>query len=179
MGPAATVSAGIAIGHVHSPMQATIDAAREAERTAKKIPGKGAFCLAVLKRSGESVSFSARWEHSIISVWDELESGIHNLSARFPHRYAALVKPLVDAGRCAGEIAYVQGWDNTLKDSVQAELRYVLRQQGDFKADKAAALAGRWCGMLTNGLSPRDYLHFWLAWAFVSRLASPKFDYQP
>lgn len=179
MGPAATVSAGIAIGHVHSPMQDTIQAAREAERTAKKITGKGAFCLTVLKRSGESVSFSARWEHPVTSVWDELDSGIHNLSARFPHRYAALAKALVNAGRGTGNTAYVETWDETLKSSIEAELRYVLRQQGELNPNKATALARRWCDILTTGLSPRDFLHFWLAWAFVSRLASPILDYQP
>lgn len=180
MGPCATASVGIAIGHVHSPMQDTIQAAREAEQVAKKIfTDKGAFCLSLLKRSGEALSFSSQWKYGVISVWDELETEIHKLSARFPHRYAALVKALVVTGRGPTNATYVNSWDETLKESVSAELVHVLRQQGNLPPNKARQVANGWARILTTGLSPRDYLHFWLAWAFVSRLVKPQPDAVP
>jgi len=181
MGPLASLSVGIAIGHVRSPMQDTIQAARDAERAAKSVPDKGAFSLQVLKRSGEAVGFAARWQHGVVSVWSELEADIHDLSGRFAYRYATLVKALVVTGGGPGGAAYAPEWDDTLKESVEAELRHVLCQQGGYRSDKdkARKLAANWCGALVAALSPRDFLHFWLTWAFVNRLAKPETTSQP
>ncbi len=179
MGPQATVSVGIAIGHVRSPMQDTIQAARDAEKAAKSVTGKGAFSLQVMKRSGEAVGFAARWQDGVVAVWGELEADIHDLSRRFAYRYATLVKVLVVIGGGPGGADYAQAWDRTLKEAVEAELRHVLRQQGDCDRTKAHQLAQHWCGILTQALSPRDFLHFWLTWAFVNRLTKPATDLQP
>ncbi|MCX8108819.1 MAG: type III-B CRISPR-associated protein Cas10/Cmr2 [Verrucomicrobiae bacterium] len=204
MGPLATVSAGIAIGHVRSPMQDIIEAAREAENTAKSLEGKGAFCITVLKRSGEAVSFSARFRDNIISVWNELETGVYGLSSRFPHRYGELVKALVVTGHHPTDTSnvssshktlkgskpqtkpspsdftgYVPSWDDILKESIQTELRHVLHHQGNMNISEASEVAKRWIGALTSALTPRDFLHFWLVWAFVSKLVKPQRNSQP
>ena len=163
MGPEATASIGIAIGHVRAPMQDTIQAAREAERDAKSVPGKGAFHLSILKRSGEAVSFSARWNDAVVAVWGELNSQIHDLSGRFAYRYAELAKALVVVG----------GGDTGLAEALQAELRHTLRQQGGLNTDKPCEIAAQWCAALIPALCPRDFLHFWLTWAFINRLAKP------
>jgi CRISPR-associated protein Cmr2 len=181
MGPQATVSVGIAIGHIRSPMQDIIQAARDAEKAAKSVPGKGAFCLNVLKRSGEAVGFAARWQSGVVSVWGELEAGIHDLSSRFAHRYAQLLKPLLLASRDPSNppdpsaATWQKTWTETLREAVTAELAHVLRQQSENRQTRAKArkLAQTWVSALADALSPRDYLHFWLAWAFVSRLAKP------
>jgi len=178
MGPRATISAGIAIGHVHSPMQDTIQAARDAEKVAKKSPDKGAVALQVLKRSGEAVGFAAKWQSGVISVWDELQADIHDLSRRFAYRYAGLVKALVITGGGPGGATYAPEWDGDLIEAIKAELRHVLQRQGGCKAAKARELAERWCSDLTGALSPRDFLHFWLVWAFVDRLEKPKVESQ-
>lgn len=169
MGPKASVSVGIAIGHVKSPMQDTIQAARDAEKSAKAVPDKGAFSLQVLKRSGEAVGFSAKWNQNVIAVWSELEADLHDLSGRFAYRYAALVKPLVVTGGGWNGASYVQAWSDPLRDSVEAELRHVLHQQGGCKPAKARDLSRNWIDALTTALPPRDFLHFWLAWAFLNR----------
>ena len=179
MGPQATVSVGIAIGHVRSPMQDTIQAARDAEAAAKRVPEKGAFSIQVLKRSGEAVGFSARWRDGVVAVWGELHAHIHDLSGRFAYRYATLAKALVVTGGGPGGASYAAEWDETLKEALEAELRHVLRQQGNQEADKARELAARWCGSLTTALCPRDFLHFWLTWAFLDRLGKPETDFQP
>lgn len=179
MGPKATVSVGIAIGHVRAPMQDTIQAARDAERDAKSVPGKGAFCLSILKRSGESAGFSAQWNDGVVAVWGELDSQIHDLSGRFAYRYGELVKALVIVGGGDTGARYADKWDTDLAEAVQAELRHVLRQQGGFKTDKAREIAAQWCAGLIPALCPRDFLHFWLTWAFVNRLAKSTAINQP
>lgn len=173
MGPQAGASVGIAVGHVRSPMQDTIQAAREAEQAAKKVPGKSAFCLNVLKRSGEAVGFAAKWSSGLVSIWGELEAGIHDLSGRFAHRYATLVKALVVTGGGPGGATYATQWTDTLREAVTAELAHVIRQQSDNRQTHANAreLASRWAPVLTAALAPRDFLHFWLTFAFINRLA--------
>lgn len=181
MGPVATVSVGIAIGHVRSPMQDTIQAARDAEKAAKNVPGKSALALHVLKRSGEAVGFAARWQSGAVSVWGELEAKIHDLSGRFAYRYASLVKALVVTGGSADGASYAPDWNDSLREAVEAELRHVLIQQGGYQSKRTEAheQARFWCTTLTNALCPRDFLHFWLAWAFVNRLAKPADSNQP
>ncbi len=169
MGPKATASVGIAIGHVRAPMQDTIQAARAAEKSAKAVAGKGAFCLNVLKRSGEGVGFSARWSAGVVIVWEELSDAVHDLSGRFAYRYALLVKALVIEGGSATGARYAPVWTAELTESVEAELRHVLRQQGGMSALQAASLADNWRQALIPELCPRNFLHFWMTWAFVNR----------
>lgn len=51
----ATASAGVALAHHLSPLDAALEAANEAERLAKGVPGKAAICVGLLRRSGEHV----------------------------------------------------------------------------------------------------------------------------
>lgn len=176
-GPLATVSVGIAVGHVRSPMQDVIQAAREAESAAKKVPDKGAYCLRVLKRSGESAEFSARFESGVLAVWDELSAGVHELSNRFPYRYAQLLKPLLSLSGPAADEGWIKEWTPELIDACQAELRHVLIQQARLDKEKSAAHAERWIQKLvgtaeTSVLTPKGFLHFWMAWAFINRITT-------
>jgi CRISPR-associated protein Cmr2 len=181
MGPLATASVGIAIGHVRSPMQDTIQAARDAEHAAKSVPGKGAFCLSILKRSGEAVSFAAKWDSGVPAVWSELNAGVHNLSSRFAYRFAQLVAAQVVEGGSAEGAGYVKSWNDheKLADIVEAELTHVLKKQGGKAPPKARELAKFWRDRLIGddaerpALSPHDFLHFWTAWAFVRRQSEP------
>ncbi|MCL6507485.1 MAG: type III-B CRISPR-associated protein Cas10/Cmr2 [Bryobacteraceae bacterium] len=61
MGPTATASIGIAIAHHLSPLDATLNAVREAEQAAKAFYGRNALCVHLLKRSGEQVRVGAKW----------------------------------------------------------------------------------------------------------------------
>jgi CRISPR-associated protein Cmr2 len=181
MGPLATASVGIAIGHVRAPMQDTIQAAREAEREAKSVPGKGAFCLSILKRSGEAVSFAAKWDSGVPAVWSELNARVHNLSSRFAYRYAQLIEALVVEGGSADGTRYAENWTEpgSLLDAIEAELTHVLRKQGEMEATKAKRIAQDWrlklvgANLAKPALSPRDFLHFWTAWAFIRRNTEP------
>lgn len=202
MGPRATISAGIAIGHVHDPMQDTIEAARQAEKMAKDLPGKGGFAVSILKRSGEATTFRARWESGAPAVWSELFHGGHNLSEGFAYKYAGLVKELITTGGSAEGAEYVVDWEGNyprgnekkdseekspeqkrvLREAVKLELVHTLQRQGNMDRKKATEIATLWCSQLIGDsektgsnpsvyLSPRDYLHFWLSYAFIKRIS--------
>jgi CRISPR-associated protein Cmr2 len=64
MGPTATASIGIAIAHHLSPLDAALNAAREAEKAAKVLYDRNALCVHLLKRSGEHVRVGAQWFYS-------------------------------------------------------------------------------------------------------------------
>lgn len=179
MGPAATASVGIAIGHVRSPMQDTIQAARDAETAAKQLPGKGAFCLSVLKRSGEAAIVRAKWRSGVACVWEELGLGVHDQSSRFAYRYLQLIRPLLASTEHNNDEGWVSEWSGPLRETIEAELRHVLKQQADQPPPAAADNASRWISALVGNdfahptLTPRDFIHFWMAWAFVKRLTKP------
>ncbi|MFZ4767290.1 MAG: type III-B CRISPR-associated protein Cas10/Cmr2, partial [Roseimicrobium sp.] len=176
-GPQATVSIGIAIGHIRQPMQEVIQSAREAETAAKKVPGKSALCLRVLKRSGESAEFAAKFESGVLGVWQELSSEVHDISGRFPYRYMQLLKPLLANSSEDADQGWQPRWTPDLITVCEAELRHVLIQQASKKPEAATQLAERWITHLigtadTPTLSPKGFLHFWMAWAFVNRISS-------
>jgi CRISPR-associated protein Cmr2 len=184
-GPVATASVGIAIGHVRSPMQETIQAARDAEATAKQVPRKGALSLRIQKRSGESTEFAARFDSDVLRVWAELEESCDSLSGRFPYRYLQLLKPLLIDCSQGGDRGWVKIWNRDLVESVKAELRYAHFQHDESgrsatdKRQKARSQAERWVGALVGqdhlspALAPRSFIHFWMTWAFFRRLRKP------
>lgn len=179
MGPKATASVGIAIGHVRSPMQDVIQAAREAEHRAKqvkeKLPDgtvaeKGALCLRILKRSGECVEFATRFDSGVPGVWDELAAYRNEQSGRFIYRYLQKLKPLL-ATVVDGKVTWEKAWQKDgldLAEIAQAELANSLDQQTSLNPADSERLM---CALGT--LDPENFLHFWMSRAFLNRL-SPK-----
>jgi hypothetical protein len=92
-GPSAGASVGIAIAHFKSPLQDAVRAAQAAEKRAKKLPGKAAVAVTVMKRSGESIEWTARWEDAGVlaatTLIDALRQGV--VSSKFPYRLGELV----------------------------------------------------------------------------------------
>lgn len=180
MGSKATVSVGIAIGHVRAPMQDVIQAAREAECSAKRVRNKGAFCIRVLKRSGEGSEFAAPFESGVHGVWQELSSAVHEQSNRFAYRYIQLIKPLLSQP-CAKETQqWEPAWNADLVEACKAELFHVLTQQANQSIQVARENAARWIASLIGtdlanpALSPGGFIHFWMSWAFVNRLTNER-----
>jgi len=58
----ASVSAGIVIGHQKDELSYLLREVRKAEKRAKSIKEKSAFCITVIPRGGAPVSFRAKWE---------------------------------------------------------------------------------------------------------------------
>ncbi|MDQ7795018.1 MAG: type III-B CRISPR-associated protein Cas10/Cmr2 [bacterium] len=56
-----TASAGVAIVHHRSPLDAALATARAAQRDAKRLPGKNSLVVRIMKRSGDALAVSTRW----------------------------------------------------------------------------------------------------------------------
>ena len=174
MGPRGTASVGIAIGHVRSPMQDTIQAARDAEARAKHHYGRDAFCLKILKRSGESLELGGRWRdgsqslvrHPRVRLLEALLPLLANehsgLSGRFPYRVGRLLRQLGLAARWA-----------EVKDIAAAETTRALARQGkelsDEKRTALAALITDFARALEPEVRLNDYLAPFLAAAWLAR----------
>jgi CRISPR-associated protein Cmr2 len=108
-----TASAGIALAHHLSPLDAALRAARDAEQHAKASrKEKDAVCLTVLKRSGETIA--------VRSPWDALDD-----------RFEDLVRLLRDdalAGRFVADVAVSVSVLPEEDDLLRAELRRLLRR---------------------------------------------------
>jgi len=78
-------SAGLAIAHHLYPLNAALEAAREAEKIAKQVEGKAAVAVRVIKRSGETVTMRSKWD-SMGGLFDELLG--HFVEERLSSRFA-------------------------------------------------------------------------------------------
>lgn len=142
-GPKATVSVGIAIGHVREPLQDMIEAAQSAERRAKdkKKLDRDALAVTLFKRSGETVEWGVNFDSKAFDLLAFFKENyrapiddpkkIMPISGRFPYRVAALLR------------AYCVGADNklverndrlpvvdqALRKIAEAELQWIIRQQ--------------------------------------------------
>lgn len=86
-----TASAGIAMAHHLSPLDATLKAAREAEGKAKQVAGKAALCVSVLRRGGEETTARGQWRTSVeplMEVVAAMRGG--PLSSRFAYDVAGV-----------------------------------------------------------------------------------------
>lgn len=99
-GPRITLSAGLTIAHHLYPLDAALEAAREAEKAAKSVPGKSAVCVRVLKRIGETVQMRSKWD-AMGDTFGRLIALFKNeaLSSKLPYAVAesAFVLPRADA----------------------------------------------------------------------------------
>lgn len=86
-----TASAGIAVTHHLSPLGAALRAAREAEKAAKAVSGKGAVCVALHRRSGEPVQMVSKWddEEGLVSLLIEYFMDDGCLSSKFAYDLTA------------------------------------------------------------------------------------------
>ncbi len=118
MGPSATASVGLAFAHQIQPMDLMIQAVRRAEKAAKRVYGRNALVVEVLKRSGETLRVGTKWAYDgtkdamalIIKVLDSLN--MDKISSKWPYA--------VDA-----EAYTLQGLP---KDAQRAEMRRLLRR---------------------------------------------------
>lgn len=61
MGPESSVSCGVVIAHYKIPLKLVIEKVREAEKEAKKMSGKDAFTIVLMKHSGELRKCTCNW----------------------------------------------------------------------------------------------------------------------
>jgi CRISPR-associated protein Cmr2 len=176
-GMRADISAGIACGHMHAPLQNLVQAARHALDRAKADPDKGAFAVSLFKRSGESIEWAAKWNSRAISVAGEFldltESG--SLSGKFPYALAGLLRPY-EAGKFGDpwKIAPCGGFDPV--EVFPIEIAHVLDRQSDTswsKEDRVEfeKLVVDYLKEDCAGRPLTDFLGPFLATAFIHRSA--------
>lgn len=125
----ATASAGIAIVHHLSPLDAALRAAREAEQAAKRVPDKAAVCVRVLKRSGELLEMRSSWDalgtnvDDLVALFRGDEAG-QPLSSRIAYDLAATAEAFAEPGA-----------------AFSAELRRLLARHRDARHPRAPAPA--------------------------------------
>lgn len=73
MGKKASASMGVVIAHYKMPLRIVLMRLREMEKKAKNWNGKDAFCIALLKHSGEERFGACKWRYDSIEVLEKLE----------------------------------------------------------------------------------------------------------
>lgn len=164
-GKQASASVGIAIAHFKSPLQDAVKEAQAAEKRAKKAFGsaKDAVAVTVLKRSGETVEWSARWDDGGVDAAQCLLSALGEevVSSKFPYRLGELISSYrSQPSLLAKESEGVPGFD--LAGVAQLDLRTVLERQkgphwkdgGQTFADRFGRAMDEWIGKLTAQPEP-------------------------
>ena len=163
----ADISAGIVIGHMHSPLQNLVEAARVAEKRAKKDYGKAAFAVSLFKRSGETIQWGAKWESKAIALADSFAdlSGAGNpLSAKFPYALARLLR----AYAIDPEFRIVRSNSFDPFAVFRAEFAHVVKQQGRDVPDMFVPLANEYLDQCENRRLD-DFLGPFLTTTFIQR----------
>jgi CRISPR-associated protein Cas10/Cmr2 subtype III-B len=159
-GPRASASVGIAIAHFKAPLQDAVKAAQAAEKRAKKafstkkdaVAEKDAVAVTVLKRSGETVEWSARWDDGGVDAAQCLLVALRDevVSSKFPYRLGELISYYRgQSASFAGKAEAVAGFD--LAGVVSRDLRTVLeRQKGPSWNAGGSAFSADFEGHLTQ-----------------------------
>ncbi len=123
-------SAGIAIAHIHAPLQDLIREAQKAEKRAKNDVGRPALSVTLLKRSGEISHWGSKWDTGGIEIYrliaDNLKPG--GLSAKFPHRVCQLLEPYVTTDKGLSKQTNAPGFDAI--PIIQKEFAHAAKRQG-------------------------------------------------
>ncbi len=158
-GPAADCSVGIAIAHFKSPLQDVVRAAQAAEKRAKKQLGRSAVAVTLMKRSGETIEWGAKWDGGLglcRALADALEAD--QLSAKFPHRWIELMAAyLTEATPLVRECKTVEAVDQFPVDKIIGrEFEHTLSRQRGANFPKVPAAAQELTLKLRTALA--DYL---------------------
>jgi CRISPR-associated protein Cmr2 len=161
-------SAGVVVAHVKTPLSVVLDMAREAERKAKTRSGKDAFCLTIMKRSGEVTEFVQpfyRGEKSGLATTDRLVDIIvkEDLSVKFIYQLGAELDRMAETDDAALH-----------KEIFLAEAERVLKHSEFENKDKRDRIVKEVVGVLgelaeDTEFSLKNLLMYLRAIAFIAR----------
>jgi CRISPR-associated protein Cmr2 len=119
---------------MHAPLQNLIAAARAAEKRAKKHYNKSAFAVSLLKRSGETTEWGARWCDGALELSRRFRQLRENeaLSGKFPYALAELLEPYREweSGTSRTEKPLVRKDGFNIEKIFELELQHVCVRQG-------------------------------------------------
>lgn len=141
-GPAADVSAGVAIAHFKAPLQDVVRAAQAAEKRAKNAYGRAACAVTIMKRSGEINEWGCKWEEQGIELAEAVRDQIarSRLSAKFPHRVIELLDPYLTREKVEPDAAFGQAVDAILKAEFATACQRQSMLKGKEREDQAEKL---------------------------------------
>jgi CRISPR-associated protein Cmr2 len=131
-----TISAGMAIAHHQAPLSMALREARRAEQKAKR-DGRDALCVAALKRSGEHVWLSARWDamltngtkenmlHRVISLFSSTAAQQSQVSSKLAYDLKNESHVYVDGKQdaaYAARLGYLMGRHATRLDKAEQKI---------------------------------------------------------
>jgi hypothetical protein len=145
-GPAADVSAGIAIGHSSAPLQMLVREAQGAERRAKDDLGRSALAISLFKRSGEIIEWGAKWDSGALALYREFvvlstQGEPPALSGKFAYALETLLAPYRSPSKAIGDMDSFPVWEVLTR-----ELDRVLDRQATGNRENRLATACRFRG---------------------------------
>lgn len=131
-----TFSAGIVISHYKNPLATVLKKSHEAEKIAKNQADRNAFCISVMKHSGETQQTAFKWENTEGSNWEIFQEIIHSMtqdhySNKFIIQTNALLYELagMNMKEIDGEINNRKGYpDGLLKNAIFLEIGRLLKR---------------------------------------------------
>lgn len=157
-----TASVGIAIGSSKAPLQDLVHEAHAAESRAKRVYGRDALAVSVVKRSGEILHWGCKWSSKALEIYAQLAkaSGEDSLS-RFAYKLASFLAPY--------DLASCKKLDAAMRDVVWAETQHVLEQTEGAKDALSKAPLEAYLDEEGVTAHPEDYLGLFLCEAFIDR----------
>lgn len=134
-GPSATVSVGIAIGHIKEPLQDMIQEAQKAEKHAKNSLDRDALSIRLFKRSGEQVHWGAKFGSPAFKLSNyfaqhyrapvDKPKKIMPISGKFPYRVCSMLS-VYEAG---------DKLTTDLQQIAEKELEWIVKQNTEKSAE--------------------------------------------
>ncbi|MGD9420746.1 MAG: type III-B CRISPR-associated protein Cas10/Cmr2 [Verrucomicrobiota bacterium JB025] len=136
-------SAGIAIAHVHAPLQDLIREAQKAEKRAKTDVGRPAFSITLMKRSGEISHWGSKWGSRGLELYRAIAENLKpdGLSDKFPHRVCELLSPYLTSQTSLSKQEDAIRDISLAKDLITREFAHAAERQGSKELAKSMTAA--------------------------------------
>lgn len=161
-----TASVGLAIGSSKAPLQDLVHEAHAAESRAKRVYGRDALAVSVVKRSGEILHWGCKWGSKAFEIYGRLADAANakiDLS-RFAYKLASFLAPY--------DLASCTNLDAAMRDVVRAETQHVLAQTEGAEQvlpEEQQTLLEAYLDEEGVTAHPADYLGLFLCEAFIDR----------
>ncbi len=193
-GPKATVSVGLAIGHMREPLQDMVREAQAAEKRAKNKLGRNALAVTLFKRSGETIEWGCKFPSdqqptsAALDLLQFIQSGNRYrrpldqpdfkppISGKFPYRVAELLRRYQNYESRDGlpDYSRPKPLDAEVRQIAVREFDWVIKQQAEKlpakDKDELALLAARYLEELERDRQPLlQFIHLFALEAFIAR----------
>jgi len=121
MGEDFSMSAGIVIAHYKLPLKIVLEEVRDAEKKAKNLFGRNAFCIKILTHSGEWRFTGGKWNVMKDFEWLIEHFKEEKIPGTLPYQFAESVKTLTSERNEVGE--------EELKELLTCELKRIIKKK--------------------------------------------------